>query len=68
MLDQVQLIEDKEQIRFAVIPYDEYLLLKEMLNDPEKLADYLDYLHMQQVKKEENGRFSLADVKKELAL
>lgn len=68
MLDQVQLIEDKEQIRFAVIPYDEYLLLKEMLNDPEKLADYLDYLHMQQVKKEENGRFSLAEVKKELAL
>lgn len=68
MLDQVQLIEDKEQIRFAVIPYDDYLLLKEMLNDPEKLADYLDYLHMQQVKKEENGRFSLADVKKELAL
>ena len=68
MLDQVQLIEDKEQIRFAVIPYDDYLLLKEMLNDPKKLADYLDYLHMQQVKKEENGRFSLADVKKELAL
>lgn len=68
MLDQVQLIEDKEQIRFAVIPYDDYLLLKEILNDPEKLADYLDYLHMQQVKKEENGRFSLADVKKELAL
>lgn len=68
MLDQVQLIEDKEQIRFAVIPYDEYLLLKEMLNDPEKLADYLDYLHMQQVKKEENGRFPLAHVKKELTL
>ena len=68
MLDQVQLIEDKEQIRFAIIPYDDYLLLKEMLNDPEKLADYLDYLHMQQVKKEENGRFSLAHVKKELTL
>ncbi len=68
MLDQVQLIEDKEQIRFAVIPYDDYLFLKEMLNDPEKLADYLDYLHMQQVKKEENGRFSLAHVKKELTL
>ncbi len=29
---------------------DDYTLLRDLLNDQEKLEDYLDYLHMQQVK------------------
>ncbi len=68
MLDQVQVIKDNDEAKFAVIPFDEYLFLKELLSNEEKLADYLDYLHVQVVKSESTERFSLDDVKRELAL
>lgn len=68
MLDQVQFIRENEQDRFAVIPIDDYLFLKELLNDEEKLANYLDYLHMQSVKAQSRERLSLAEVKQALAL
>jgi len=68
MLDQVQLIKENDQAKFAVIPFEDYLFLKEILSDEEKLADYLDYLHMQRVKKENQTRLSLADVKQALSL
>ena len=47
---------------------DDYTLLRDLLNDHEKLEDYLDYLHMQQVKGESSVRFSLADAKQMLGL
>ncbi len=65
---QVQFIKENDQDRFAVIPIDDYLFLKELLNDEEKLANYLDYLHMQNVKATSNERLSLAEVKQALAL
>ena len=68
MLEQVQIIKDRDEARFAVIPYEEYVLLRELLNDQEKLEDYLDYLHMQQVKAESAVRHSLEDVKRMLDL
>ena len=68
MLDQVQFIKENDQDRFAIIPIDEYRFLKELLNDEEKLADYLDYLHLQRVKVESNKRLSLAEIKYELSL
>lgn len=68
MLDQVQLIKENDRAIFAVIPFEEYLFLQELLNDEEKLADYLDYLHMQKVKKETSQRFSMLDARRELAL
>ncbi len=45
MLDTVQIIKDRDQARFAVIPYEEYVFLRELLSDQERLADYVDYLH-----------------------
>jgi hypothetical protein len=66
MLEQVQLIKENDQAKFAVIPYQEYLFLKEMLFDEEKLADYLDYLHARRVKKQSDRRFSLAEAKEML--
>jgi hypothetical protein len=45
-----------------------YLLLKRLLSEKEKRADYLDYLHMQKVKRESTRRLSLAEVKRELAI
>ncbi len=67
MLESVQIIKDRNEARFAVIPYDEYLFLRELLNDEEKLEDYLDYLHMQQVKQRSERRHTLADVQQALA-
>ena len=68
MLDQVQIIKDQDEARFAVIPYEDYLFLRDLLNDQEKLEDYLDYLHVQQVKAESSVRYSLAEVKRMLGL
>jgi len=68
MLEQVQIIKDNDVAKFAVISFAEYLALKDLLSDEEKLADYLDYLHTQQVKKDSQKRISLEQVKQELAL
>lgn len=68
MFDQVQLIKENDEAKFAVIPIEEYLFLKEMLSDEEKLADYLDYLHMQRVKKDTAVRLSIDDVRQALVV
>jgi hypothetical protein len=68
MLDQVQIIKENDQAKFAVIPFADYLQVKELLTNEDKLADYLDYLHIQLVKEEDSSRFSLADVEAELGL
>lgn len=68
MLEHVQIIKDNDQARFAVIPYEEYIYLQQLLSDREKLADYLDYLHVQDVKAKDPGRTSLNEVKKALDL
>jgi len=67
MLETAQIIRDKDEKKFAVISYDEFLSLKELLADEAKLEDYLDYLHIQNVKRQSKGKFSLAEVKAELA-
>jgi hypothetical protein len=53
---------------WETISYQEYLSLKTILLDEEKLADYLDYLHASRVKKQSARRFSLAEAKEILAL
>ena len=63
MLEHVQIIEEHGQAKFAVIDFEEYLSIKALLSEPEKLADYLDYLHMQSVKQTSSKRYTLAEVK-----
>jgi len=63
MLEHVQIIEEHGQAKFAVIDFEEYLSIKALLSEPEKLADYLDYLHMQSVKEASSKRYTLAEVK-----
>ena len=63
MLEQVQIIEQNGNAKFAVIPFDEYVALRELLSDEEKLADYLDYLHAQNVKAQDSQRHTMAEVK-----
>jgi len=66
MLEHVQIIEDKGEAKFAVIDFQEYLYIKSLLSDQEKLEDYLDYLHIQQVKKQSTEIFTLDEVKQKL--
>ncbi len=68
MLEQVQIIKENDQAKFAVIPYEEYVQIRELLQSEEKLTDYLDYLHMQTVKREDPTRLSLDEVKRALSL
>ena len=68
MLEQVQILKENGDAKFAVIPFDEYVALKELLDDEEKLADYLDYLHAQNVKSQGSTRHSMAEVKAVLEL
>lgn len=68
MFESVQIITENEQAKFAVIPYAEYVRVRDLLADEEQLADYLDYLHMQTVKKADPQRHSLDEVKRALAL
>lgn len=64
MLEHVQIIEEHGQAKFAVIEFEEYLSIKALLSEPEKLEDYLDYLHMQAVKQASSKRFTLTEVKR----
>lgn len=48
--------------------FKKYLFLKNLLSDEGKLADYLDYLHIQKVKRQSTRRFTLAEVKRELGI
>jgi hypothetical protein len=66
MLENVQIINDNSEAKFAVIKFQEYLELKALLSDTSKLEDYLDYLHVKQVKKQTQKMFSLEEVKREL--
>ena len=63
MLENVQVIQEKGQNKFAVIDFEEFVLVKELLSNAEKLEDYLDYLHIQTVKTQDNSpRHSFDDV------
>ncbi len=66
MLETAQIIKEKDVAKFAVITYDDFLYLQDLLTNEDKLEDYLDYLHIQNVKKQSKKRVSLADVKREL--
>ena len=68
MLEHVQIIEEHGQAKFAVIDFEEYLSIKALLSEPEKLEDYLDFLHMQAVKQASSKRFTLAEVKQACGL
>jgi len=68
MLDNVQILKEKGESKFAVIDFEEYLYLKGILSDPCKLQDHLDYLHIQETKLHVKKTFSLNEVKAELGL
>ena len=59
-------MSDGNIAKFAVIDFNEYKTIKELLSDEIELENYLDYLHMQKVKAKSEKKISLEDVKKEI--
>lgn len=51
------------EVQFTDTTFKNLQRLKELLSDEEKLADYLDYLHMQRVKAGSAKHFTLAEAK-----
>jgi hypothetical protein len=68
MLEKVQIIRENEEAKFAVIPYADCLQIRDLLEDEEKLEDYLDYLHAQKVKCDVQNWHILQAVKESLGL
>jgi len=66
MLENVQFINDQGKAKFAIIHFEEFQYIKSLLLDEEKLEDYLDYMHMQKVKKQSSKRFSFEEVQQTL--
>lgn len=54
--------------RFAVIDIAEFIKVKEIISSTEKLQDYLDYLHIQEIKQKNEKTFSMDEVRKELGI
>ena len=66
LLERVQIIIEKNNPIFALIDYSEFERIKELLTDESKLEDYLDYIHMQNVKTKTKKKYTLDEVKKKV--
>ena len=67
-LSHYQIIKEGEKDKFAVIDIGEFKKIKSLLNNTEKLQDYLDYLHIQEIKKKNEKKYTLQEAKKEIGL
>lgn len=63
MLENVQFLSENGEAKFAVIDFKEFQYIRDLLSDEDKLQDYLDYLHMQMVKKQAKKRYTLEEVR-----
>jgi hypothetical protein len=68
LLDNYQIIKENGEDRFAVIDYSEFKQIKELISSTEKLQDYLDYIHIKELKKKNEKQYSLKEARKELGL
>lgn len=62
IFENYQIIKEGESARFAVVDIDEFNMVKELFSDTQKLEDYLDYLHLQKIKKQSAKRYTLDKV------
>jgi len=66
MLEHVQIIKENNHPKFAVIDFEEYKHIKELLSDENKLEDYLDFLHIKKVKGKAKKKYSIDEVKNQI--
>lgn len=55
MLDNYQILNEGENPRYAVLDYKDFVKIKEILTNVDKLEDYLDFMVLSSIK----GRLSL---------
>ena len=68
ILENYQVIKEDGLERFAVIDFSEFKKIREIFSSTENLQNYLDYLHIQNVKNKGGKKYSLEDAKKEIGL
>ena len=68
MLENYQIINVSGQPQFAVVDYVEFVKVRDILHNTEKLEDYLDYLHIKEVKTKNEDTITLDELKIELGL
>lgn len=64
LLENYQVIKEGGSDRFAIIDMKEFQEVKDLLNNTEKLQDYLDYLHLLSVKNKKEKMYSLDEAKR----
>ncbi len=68
LFENYQVIKENGLERFAVIDFSEFKQVKEILSSSQKLQDYLDYIHIQEIKKKNEKKYSVHEAKIELGL
>lgn len=68
LLDNYQVIKENGNERFAVIDFYEFKQAKEIISNTAKLQDYLDYLHIKELKKHDEKVYSLNEAMSELGI
>ncbi len=68
LLENYQIIKQGDSDRFAIIDIAEFQKVRELLSNAEKLQDYLDYLHIQEVKNKKDKMYSIEEAKNMLNL
>lgn len=68
LLENYQVIRENGQERFAVIDFSEFKQVKDIFSSSQKLQDYLDYIHIQEMKQKNEKSYSLLEAKNELSL
>lgn len=67
-LENYQVIKENGIERFAVIDYSEFQKINEIFSSTENLQNYLDYMHIQEIKKNNEKMFSIQEAKELLGL
>ena len=68
LLEKFQVIKENGKERFAVVEFSEFKKAKDIFSSTQKLQNYLDYIHIQEMKEKNEKRFSLKEAKKILGL
>ncbi len=67
IFENYQIINEGNKARFAVVDYDEFTMVKEVFDNPQKLEDYLDFLHVQKIKSKNEKRYTSEEAINEIS-
>lgn len=62
------IIKKSKLLMIMFYRFNEFIKIREIINNVEKLQDYLDYLHIKEVKKKNDKLYTFVEAKKELEI